>query len=254
MKVIAAIQARMASTRLPGKVMKEILGRPVIWHIFSRLKQAKLVNQIIIATSNNPDDKVIAGFAKANAIDCYTGSENDIVDRLYQPMKQFKADAIVRITADCPLADPGIVDKVTGLFLDAKGGYDYVSNINPPTFPDGLDTEIFSFTALERVWHETKTPFEREWIAANFFEHPEKFRLGNVTNDSDLSHMRWTVDYQDDFDFVMEIYKRLYRPDKTFLMEDVLDLLKKYPELSKINQSHARNEGYTEALKNQTRL
>lgn len=249
MKVVAAIQARMASTRLPGKVMKEILGKPIVWHIANRLKQAKLVNQIIIATTNKPEDKTIVDFAKANAIDCYAGSENDLVDRLYQTMKRFKADAMVRITADCPLADPGIVDKVTRLFLNAKGGYDYASNINPPTYPDGLDTEIFSFTALERVQHETKTIFEREWITSNFFEHPERFRLGHLKNNADLSYMRWTVDYQDDFDFINEIYKRLYRPDRVFLMEDTLDLLKKNPELLKINRSHVRDEAYAEAKK-----
>jgi len=248
-KVVAAVQARMSSTRLPGKVMKEILGRPIIWHIVNRLKQAKLVNQVIIATTNTSEDRVIADFAKDNEIDCYAGSEDDIVDRLYQAARQAKADALVRITADCPLVDPAIVDRITKLFLDGRGKYDFVSNTRPPTYPDGLDTEVFSFIALEKIWQEVTNKFKREWIVTNFWEHPETYHLGNITNDKDLSALRWTVDYPDDFEFVREIYERLFKPDKVFLMQDILDLLKKNPELLKINQGHARNEGYTEAKK-----
>lgn len=249
MKVVAVVQARMGSSRFPGKVLKEILGKPMLWHLINRLKHARLVNKIIIATSDNDGDKPIIEFAKDNGVDYYAGSELDLVDRLYQAAKRFGADAIVRITGDCPLVDPALVDNVIKTYLDNEDRFDYVSNVTPRTYPDGLDTEIFSFRALKRAWEEVEDPFRREWITTNFFEHPEKYRLGNVEHSEDLSHMRWTVDYQDDFDFVTEIYKRLYQEDKIFLMEDILNLLNKCPELVEINKSHSGEDGYMEALK-----
>jgi len=238
MKVVAVVQARMGSSRLPGKVLREILGKPMLWHLINRLKAAELVDEIIIATSSNEGDKPIIKFAGENGIDCYAGSELDLVDRLYQTAKEYGANAIVRITGDCPLVVPLVVDKVIKYYLDGQDRFDYVSNINPRTYPDGLDTEIFSFQALERVWQEVTDSFRRERITTNFLEHPEKYRLGNVAHDRDLSYMRWTVDYQEDLDFVTEIYKRLYQEDKIFLMEDILSLLKKNPELMEINKGH----------------
>jgi spore coat polysaccharide biosynthesis protein SpsF len=246
-KVLAIVQARMGSSRLPGKVLKEILGRPVLWHLINRLKQAKLINQIIIATSDNDRDEPIVRFAEENGIACYAGSESDLVDRLYQAAKRCLADAIVRITADCPLVDPVLVDRIIKLYLDSKGSLDYVSNINPRTYPDGLDVEIFSFQALKKVWEEVKDPFRREWITTNFFEHPEEYRLGNLEHGEDLSHLRWTLDYQEDLDCIVEIYKRLYLDDRVFLMKDILVLLREHPELSEINKSYAGEDGYIEA-------
>lgn len=246
-KVLAIVQARMGSSRLPGKVLKEILGRPVLWHLINRLKQAKLINQIIIATSDNDRDEPIVRFAKENGIACYAGSESDLVDRLYQAATKYLADAIVRITADCPLVDPVLVDRIIKLYLDSKGSLDYVSNINPRTYPDGLDVEIFSFQALKKVWEEVKDPFRREWITTNFFEHPEEYHLGNLEHGEDLSRLRWTLDYQEDLDYIVEIYKRLYLDDRVFQMKDILALLREHPELNEINKSYAGEDGYIEA-------
>jgi spore coat polysaccharide biosynthesis protein SpsF len=248
MKIVAIIQARMGSTRLPGKVLKDILGKPMLWHLINRLEHARLVDKIIIATSDNKGDRPIISFAEENEIPCYAGSDVDLLDRLYQAAKKFGADAVVRITGDCPLVDPAVVDKVTKAYLDNEDSFDYVSNVHPPTYPDGLDTEIFSFQALKRAWEEVKEPFRREWITTNFFEHPKKYRLGNVEYDEDLSYMRWTVDYEDDFDFVTQIYERLYEEDRVFLMEDVLNLLRQNPKLMDINKGHIANEAYIEAL------
>jgi len=239
MKVVAIVQARMGSSRLPGKVLKAILGNPTLWHLINRLQAAQLVDKIVIATSTNQQDKPIVEFAEENGIDCYAGSELDLVDRLYQTAREYGAEAMVRITGDCPLVDPLVVDRVTKCYLDGQDRLDYVSNISPRTYPDGLDTEVFSLSALERVWQEVKDPRVREGITENFLEHPEKYRLGNVAHDQDLSAMRWTVDYQDDLKFITEIYSRLYREDNIFLMEDILDLLKKNPELSEINRRYA---------------
>ena len=190
------IQARMESTRLCGKVLKEILGKPMLWYLINRLKHAKLLDQIVLATSGKESDEPILKFAKKNDIAYYAGSELDLLDRIYQAAKKFEADAIVRITADCPLIDPEIVDKVIKYYLD-KGPFDYVSNARPKaTYPVGLDTEVYSFKALEKAWEEVKDTFRREWLSTNFFECPEKYRLGLLEYEEDLSYMRWTVDYQ----------------------------------------------------------
>ncbi|MBM4452976.1 MAG: acylneuraminate cytidylyltransferase [Chloroflexi bacterium] len=248
MKIVAIIQARMGSTRLPGKVLKDICGRPMLWHIHNRLRYAKLVGQAVIATSNKTSDCPITKFAEQSNIPYYAGSELDLLDRWYQTAKRFQADAVVRITADCPLVDPVIVDEVVKYYLE-KGPLDYVSNSRPKaTYPQGLDVEIYSCEALKEVWNEIQDPFLREWGSANFFEHPERYRLANLENSEDLSHMRWTVDYQDDLDFVREIYQRLYREDSVFLMPDILKLLKEHPELMKINRSHVGKDTYKEAL------
>jgi spore coat polysaccharide biosynthesis protein SpsF len=249
MKIVAVVQARMGSSRLPGKVLAGILGKPALWHIVNRLQSCRTLDEIVIATSTNSADKAILDFARENNIPAYAGSENDLVDRIYRTARKFKADAIVRITADCPLADPAIVDKVTSFYLEGKSGYDYVSNIHPPTYPDGLDTEIFSSAALQRVRQEVTDPFWREWITMNFSKHPEKYRLANIENPTELSHLRWTVDYQEDLDLIREIYKCLYRPDRVFLMEDVLKLFEENPRLIEVNAGHIRNEAYSEALK-----
>jgi len=253
-KIITVVQVRMGSTRLSGKVLKEIVGRPMLWHIINRLKHARLVDEIIIATSDNAGDRPIIEFAKANGVGYYAGSELDLLDRWYRAVKKFKPDAMVWITGDCPLVDPGIVDKVIKYYLE-KGPFECVTNTKPKaTYPHGLDVGIYSFKALERAWKDVRDPFWREWASAIFFEHPEKYRLGNVVNDEDLSQMRWTVDYPEDLDFVTEVYKRLYREDRVFLMEDILELLKKHPELMKINEVHVGKDGYREVLRGRGKL
>jgi spore coat polysaccharide biosynthesis protein SpsF len=249
MKILAIIQARMNSTRLPGKVLKDIYGKPMLWHIFNRLRYAKLVDQIVISTSKEPADVSIVHFAEANQIPYYAGSELDLLDRWYQTARKFKADAMVRVTADCPLVDPAITDKLIKYYLD-KGPFDFVSNSRPKaTYPHGLDVEIYAFSALEKAWGEIRDPLLREWGSANFFEHPDKYRIANLANSRDLSYMRWTVDYQADLDFVKEIYKKLYKEDSVFSMADILRLLNKNPQLMEINKKHIGEDTYKTAMK-----
>ena len=247
--IIAIIQVRMGSTRLPGKALKEILGKPMLWHLINRVKEAKLVGKVVIATTRNKEDKVIINFAKENGIDYYAGSENDIVDRSYMSAKKIGAEAIVRITGDCPLIEPQIIDKAVEYYLKNKDRIDYVSNVHPPTYPDGLDVEIYPFKTLERMWREIKDPFSREWIYTYIVENPDKFRIANIENETDLSGMRWTVDYKEDLDFVREIYKMLYEHDRVFHMEAILELLRQNPILLEINKDFIRNEAYFKALK-----
>ena len=252
MNVVAIVQARMSSTRLPGKVLKEVVGKPVLWHIINRLQKAKLVDKVVIAAPKTNADKPIIKFAQENDIDYYAGSEFDLLDRIYQAAKKFKADAIVWITADCPLIDPGIVDRVVEFYLVNNDKFDVFSTGKPlqkkRPIPDGLDTVVFSFQVLERMWHEVKDPFWREWFVANFSQHPEKYRYGTLPVKEDLSHLRWTLDHEDDLNFITEVYKRLYREDRVFLMEDVIRLLCQNPELIGINKEHTPEEAYIQAL------
>lgn len=245
---VAIIQARMGATRLPGKVLREILGKPILWHVIERIKRCKLIDQVIIATTNIDGERPILELAKRMGIASYSGSEDDVLDRYYQAAKRYQADIIVRITSDCPLVDPQVTDKVVKFFLDNKPGFNYVSNTLNPTYPDGLDTEVFSFATMEKAWKEAKLKSEREHVTAYIVKHPEIFKLGNVENEEDLSHMRWTVDEERDFEFVKKVYERLYKPNQVFLMRDILALLKAYPDLADINKGINRNEGYIKSV------
>ena len=248
MVIVAIIQARVGSTRLPKKVLAEIEGKPMLLHIIDRVKQAKRIDKIIIATTELKKDKKIIKIAKESGVEYFRGSENDVLDRYYQAAKKFSANTIVRITGDCPVVDPQLIDKTVDFFL--KNNYDHVSTAYPKaTFPDGLDIWVFSFQALERAWKEAVLPSEREHVTSYMWKHRELFKIATFQNDEDLSNMRWTVDEQIDLKFIRAIYKRLYKPGKLFLMKDILNLLNKEPKLAKINQSISRDEGYKKSLK-----
>jgi len=246
-KVVAIIQARVGSTRLPKKVLKKIVGRPMLWHVIDREKESKLVNEIVLATTSRDEDKPLLELARKSGVKSFAGSEEDVLDRYFQAATKFGADVIVRVTADCPLIDPRIVDKVIKHF--SGSGFDYVSNTLKPTYPDGLDVEVFSYDALKKAWENAKRSSEREHVTAYIRNHPETFKIGNVEHEKDLSEMRWTVDTDKDLKFVREIYKRLYKKGRIFLMRDILTLLEKQPELAGINKGIARNEGYLKSLR-----
>lgn len=172
--IAAIVQARMGSTRLPNKVLKDLCGRPLVWQVINRVKASRKIDKIILATTQNPNDAALENWAGENDIPCYRGSEDDVLDRFYNAARLFKADVIVRITPDDPFKDPAIIDQVIDLFEEEK--LDFAYNNKPATFPEGLDTEVFSFQALERAWTEAKDPFEREHVTQYFYRHPELFR------------------------------------------------------------------------------
>ena len=235
MKIVAIIQARMGSTRLPGKVMKDILGKPVILWDWDRISLSKLIDEIVVAIPYGKENDVIVDTVKEynDKIVTTRGSEDDVLDRYYQAAVQTNADVVVRITSDCPLIDPVVIDNVIEQFLD--NGCDYCSNSLIRTYPRGLDTEVISFKALETAWNKAKKDYEREHVTPYIIENPDKFKLLNVANDIDLSHLRWTLDTKDDFEFISAVYKRIYPKKQLFLMDDVLELLDKEPELVDIN-------------------
>jgi len=244
--ILSVLQARCSSTRLPGKVMKPILGVPMLVHQLRRVAQAKRIEKLIVATSIDSSDDAIEQVCRAEGIDCYRGSLHDVLDRFYQLSKSWQPSHVVRITGDCPLIDPDIIDAVIKFCLD--GNYDYATNAVPPTFPDGLDVEVFLFSALEEAWKEAKLPSQREHVTPFIQQQPERYRIGHYRNTADLSHLRWTVDEQEDFDLVNKIYEELYPVTPDFRMADVLNLLKQKPDWSNINKQFERNEGLKKSL------
>jgi spore coat polysaccharide biosynthesis protein SpsF len=245
--ILCIIQARMSSTRLPGKVLKPILGIPMLLRQIERVHRSKRIDQVILATSNTVDDDPIEELCEKNKIAIYRGSLNDVLDRFYQAALLTKPSHVVRITGDCPVIDPSIVDQVIRLHLE--GDYDYTSNIQVPTYPDGLDVEVFRFTALEKAWQEAALPSEREHVTPFIRNHPELFRHGSIQNSIDLSGLRWTVDEAEDFEVIRQVYETLYPQKNDFGMTDILRLMDERPELQVMNQKFMRNEGYQKSLR-----
>ena len=241
--IAAIIQARTGSTRLPNKVFKNLCGNPLIWHITNRLKYSKKINKIILATTQNENDNVLEEWALENDISCFRGSENDVLDRYYHSAHHFEVDTIVRITADDPFKDSQIIDKVINLF--EENNLDFAYNNNPPTFPEGLDTEVFSFDALENAFNNSIDSFEREHVTQYFYRNPSIFSQACLKNPIDLSYLRWTIDTQQDWDMTEIIYNKLYPIKDNFSMPDILKLINKEPYIATINSAVKRSAMYT---------
>jgi spore coat polysaccharide biosynthesis protein SpsF len=235
MKIVAIIQARMGSTRLPGKVLLDLAGEPMLGRVVNRTQRATTLREVVVATTVEPDDESIVQLCAARDWPCFRGSEEDVLDRYYLAAKEYRANVVVRITSDCPLIEPEIVDLVVQEFCE-KGALDYVSNTLPPrNFPRGLDVEVMSFEALERAWHEDKNPVWREHVTPYIYRNPEKFTLRAVVNNEDYSHMRWTVDTPEDLAFVRRVYDNFGH--NHFSWHEVLVLLEGHSEWLKINQN-----------------
>lgn len=239
MKIVAIVQARLGSTRLPNKVMKEVNGIPLIQILLTRLSKSKKINQIILATSIKKENEPLVSFVEGLGYSVYRGSEQNVLERYYLAAKQSGADVVIRITGDCPLIDPAVVDEVITEFLNA--GVDYSSNINPPTYPDGLDTEVFSFSALERAYLEATLDREREHVTP-YIRESSTYKKSNVSFSEDHSAERWTVDEPADFQLITKILNH-FNPDLDFGWLDVLKLKTKLPEIFLINNEIIRNEG-----------
>ena len=241
------IQARTGSTRLPGKTMMSIDENDTVLSFgIKQVKSSKIIEKIVIATTDLPEDDLIVEYMKKLNVPCFRGKSKDVLDRYYQCAKKFDFSIIVRITSDCPLIDPLIIDDVISYFLK-NNEYDYVSNVHPiTTFPDGTDVEVFSFKTLEKSWKEAKKPSEREHVTPYIYTC-KKFHLGNVKNLKDLSNLRWTVDHEEDLDLIKEIVRKISK--RPILMSDILDLFSKSPHLKDINNGIKPNEGYLKSLK-----
>jgi spore coat polysaccharide biosynthesis protein SpsF (cytidylyltransferase family) len=252
-RCVAIVQARVGSTRLPGKALFDIAGRPVVAHVLERALAIDGVDGAVLATTVDPADDALENFARQRDIPCTRGSENDVLDRFHQAVGEHPADVIVRVTADCPLLDPRVSGLVLAEYLRRAGDVDYVSNVHPPTYPDGLDTEVLSREALGRAWRDADLPSDREHVTSYIWRNAGAFRLANVATEPSRAHLRWTVDERADLEFVRAVYARLYR-GSIFGMEAVLELLAVEPDLIRINAGIDRNEGYVRSLRADDRV
>ena len=233
MRIGAIVQARMGS-RLPGKVLLEAAGKTLLEHLMGRLGESRRLDFIVVATSTSAQDDCIDALCRARRFVCFRGSEQDVLDRYYQAARAFRMDVVVRITADCPLIDPDVMDEIVGRFLDARGSYDLVTNRHPLTFPDGLDVDVMSFEGLSQAWANATTPAQREHTVPYFWE--AGLRVLNVEHPANLflTH-RWTLDYWEDYLLIKAVLEALDRPGRAARMDEILAWLAAHPEVSGLN-------------------
>lgn len=240
LKIIAIVQARLGSTRLPGKALLDIAGKPMLARVVERTKRARMLQGVVVATTVNPSDDPIVKFCEGSLWPCFRGSEEDVLDRYFHAARLHQADVVVRITSDCPLIDPQLVDSAIEVYLAGQPSLDYVSNGFPSnTFPRGLDVEVVRFTALKKAWLEDKNVKWREHVTPYIYYHPELFQIGAVTNDVDYSGMRWTVDTREDLELIRTIYG--YFGHDYFSWRDVIEAFDRNPQWLDINR-HIRQK------------
>lgn len=247
MNVLAILQARVSSSRLPKKVLTPILGEPMLARQIERLQLATTLDQLVVATSDHASDDPIAELCVRLDLACYRGNLDDVLARFTGAYTVFGPAAhVVRLTGDCPLADPAVIDRVVSHHINS--GTDYTANAIQPTWPDGLDVEVMRAEVLLRAFTEARLPSEREHVTPYIHKHPELFRIEHVKGERDLSSLRWTVDEPADLALITEVYAALYPLNPAFTTFDVLELLKRRPELAQINTNIHRNEGYAKSL------
>lgn len=231
MRFTAFVQARTSSTRLPRKVVRDVAGRPMLWYAIQRLRRASAIASIVLVTSDGPEDAVLLELADEWGIGGYAGSLTDVLSRFAGAARVFEPETIVRITGDCPLLDPAVVDRVCAGLGDA----DFCSNVHPRTYPKGLDCEVFTRTALERAQREATTAYEREHVTPYFWQEPGRFTVRNVENDVDLSGERWTVDEAADFEMLTQLLALIPGRETEAGMDEILALLRAHPEIAELN-------------------
>ncbi len=238
----------MGSSRLPGKVLYRVLGRPLLGHLLDRLRLSRRLETLVVATSTLEQDRPIRMFVEAEGMPVFTGSEEDVLDRYYRAAEQYEIDPVVRITADCPLMDPAVVDLVIGQFLES--GADYVSNTAPlpATYPDGMDVEVFSFAALQRAWRDAAKPSEREHVTFHLWQHPEWFKVRRVDHVPDWSEYRLTVDYPEDLPVVEAIMTEFVPRNPGVGLDEIVRYLEANPGVRALNAHIGRNQGWAPAF------
>lgn len=249
MKTGAIVQARMSSSRLPGKVMMKVDSKyPVLYYVITQLQFSKLLDEIVVATSTLKEDDVIVDYVKNLETSCFRGSLTDVLDRYYQCAKKYSFDTIVRITSDCPLIDPTIVDRTIEKFYSSS--YDFITNSGSSffglTFPSGTEVEVFSIKALEKAWKQAKRPSEREHVPTYFFNNKTNFKISTITNSENLSHLRWCVDREPDLKLVRAIVSKIRK--RPILMNDIINLFSNEPKLIEINKNYILDEGHLKSL------
>lgn len=243
--ILAILQARVSASRLPKKVLLPLLGKPMIFRQIERIKHSKRIDQLVVATSYHESDEQLFNICKQYGVECMRGNLNDVLDRFFEVAKLYKPDHVVRLTGDCPLIDPRLIDDVIQFHLE--GNFDYTSNTLEPTFPDGLDVEIFKYSCLIDAKENAYLPSEKEHVTP-FMTKNLTYNKGSYKGEHDFSNYRWTVDERLDFELVEKIYSELYTEGSLFNTKDILDYIEHNPELKNFNTLYKRNEGYIKSL------
>lgn len=238
--ILAILQARTSSTRLPGKVLMPILGQPMLARQIERVRRARRIDRLVVATSSEASDDAVAALCHQLGVARFRGSLDDVLDRFYKAAAPYRPAHVVRLTGDCPLADPHLIDRLIGFHLD--GGFDYSSNSLERTYPRGLDAEIMNLATLGEAWHEARLAPEREHVTPFIYRHPERYRLGSLTGDRDLSALRWCVDEPEDMEVARSIYGALYPANPNFTTADILDYLSRHRDVAGHNAAIARDQ------------
>jgi len=241
----------MGSTRLPGKVLLPLAGKPLILRMYERVRLSRYAGEIVIAITEDESDNQLFKLCQQNKINVFRGHPLDLLDRHYKTANEYNAEVVIKIPSDCPLIDPEIIDKVILYYINNKEKFDFVSNLHPPTYPDGNDIELMSFKVLENAWINAKKDFEREHTTPYIWENPDKFRIGNVVWETGLDYSmthRFTIDYKEDYEFIKRVYDELYEDNKRFGLKDILVLLAKKPEIKKTNEMYAGVNWYRNHL------
>ena len=256
-QIITVVQARTGSSRLPNKVMMPILDQPLLLRMLERVTAAKNTGTLVVATSTNNEDDIIAELCNENNINCYRGHPTDLLDRHYKAALPYNPDAVVKIPSDCPLIDPQIIDNVLQYYINHNDKYDFVSNLHPATYPDGNDVEVMSFETLKETWEKADKNYEREHTTPYIWEHPDKFRLSNFIWNEGIDYStthRWTIDYEEDYRFIKAVYEELYNENNLFGIDDILKLLYDKPEIYHINSRYAGKYWYENHLDELTHI
>jgi spore coat polysaccharide biosynthesis protein SpsF len=251
LKIVIVVQARMSSSRLPGKVMLPVLGKSLLYRMIERLKLVRHEVQLVVATSHKGDDDIIEYESLKMGVPCFRGDLNNLLDRHYQAAKAFEADIVLKIPSDCPLIDPQIVDNVLDVFMADGGKYDYVSNLHPATYPDGNDVEVMTIDCLKRAWQVAVKPLELEHTTPYIWENSGRFRIGNVTWEAGLDYSmshRFTIDYEADYQFIKRVFEELYEANPAFTCTDIINLLEAKPGIYNINAQYAGVNWYRHHL------
>lgn len=250
-EIVTVVQARTGSTRLPNKVLRPLAGKPLLVRMVERVQMAALAGTVVVATTTDTADDPIEALCAADGLACFRGDAHDLLDRHYQAGRRYGAEAVVKIPSDCPLIDPAVIDRVLGFYLAAPGAYDYVSNLHPATYPDGNDVEVMPMAALEAAWRGATRDFEREHTTPFFWENPGRFRLANVPWESGLDYSmshRWTIDYEEDYQFICAVYEALYPTNPRFRLDDILALQAARPDITALNAHYAGVNWYRHHL------
>ncbi len=251
MKLVIVVQARTGSTRLPRKILKPILGKSLLYRQMERILAAEEQFDCVVATTTDSEDDAVVDICERNDFEFFRGHPTDLLDRHYRAAKEFNADTVAKIPSDCPLIDPRIIDKVIRFYRENQDKYDFVSNLHPAGYPDGNDVEIMPMEVLKKAWLEAKKEHEREHTTPYIWDNTDKFRIGNVEWETGLDYSmshRFTIDYQEDYEFIKRIYEELYPKNPIFSLEDILNLLKEKPEIYKINEKYAGVNWYRNNL------